>query len=480
MDRRTFLKSAGVALAAGGLAGATGDTVRHGSVSARVQPPVGQDGSGSAPGPSPIQLVFKVHIEPFVPSPAPAAGQPPGATGAAGYRRRLSDVVEVERIARQHGAVLSIHANGEFFEYAAEQGDLPILRGWAAAGHHLGIHMHAVGRRGPHDWPALRAAEDPPLTLARPAWQDHVAAARAALPEHPWTAVTRWNFQGAAFEMLMREHGFRILGGGRQEPASDWIGHGPFHPWRPGAAWLEEDLANRRFMIIPHNPQIGKAELHGAPSGRTFQDNRLPHIKVKILQVYLEWLHRARDGDPAAKVWLYGFLTHDNQSPPAIRAEIEALLHWLDGQLISRTTIHDERVARYAGFDRVAEQFWAWEAAHPGVSSFHYRQGDPYPETFAGLARLLAADQSTAVDYDAELDLGADVMAHRLIRYPRQGEGKEQPVYVIWREHDGAMLPDLTGVVGEARSLDPRSGATRNVDPRALAIGEEPLVLLSA
>lgn len=181
--------------------------------------------------------------------------------------------------------------------------------------------------------------------------------------------ATPFNAEGSDFDRFMKAFGFSMLGGGRHEIAEDWLGHAPFNPWRPGERDLEEDLANHDYLIVFHSPQITDADGHGPD--RTFQDQTPAHLKLEFVQVLMEREHQQRAG-AIEKRWLFGFLTHDNKSTPAVRAEIEGLLAGLDGFVAAG-------VARYANFDQVSADFETWEARHPGVSSFHYQQGDPYP-----------------------------------------------------------------------------------------------------
>lgn len=408
----------------------------------------------------PVDVVFKIHLEPQ----ADGNGNPPLEQRRVNYRKRRDDVEAVRAIAEAHGARLSIHGNGEFWEFAKEEGDGERVRGWLRAGHHVGVHMHAVYRRGPHDWPELPAAQQTTERL-RSLWQDHVTALLALVPELDLRAATPFDSDGPDFDHLMKAFGFSIMGGGRHEIALDWLGHPPFNPWRPGEKDLEEDLANRDYLIVFHTPQITEADPHGPD--HVFQDQTPAHLKVEFLQVLMERERQERTGG-VEKRWLFGFLTHDNKSPASTRAEIEAFMGWIDGFVAAG-------LARYATFDQVAADFVAWEARHPGVSSFHYQPGDPYPYAFPALAEALRATSTQAVDLASTLDLGADVTAYRITRGPRSG-GSREDLVLLWRAAGPAGV-DLSGVLGQSvRVMDAVSGAETALLGGPVPVGPDPVL----
>ncbi len=399
----------------------------------------------------PIDIVFKIHLEPQ--------------SSREAYLKRRDDVEAVRTIAEAHGAKLSIHGNGEFWEYAREEGDLRRVQSWLTGGHHVGVHMHSVYRRGPHDWPQLPTPQQTPERLAA-LWKDHVDALRDLLPDHPILGATPFNSEGGTFDALMRSFGFSMLGGGRHEVAVDLLGHPPFNPWRPGEADLQEDLANQDYLIVFHSPQITKAEPHGPD--HVFEDQTVAHVQVQFLQVLLEREHELRTGG-TEKRWLFGFLTHDNQSPPATRQEIEGLLAWLDPFVKAG-------LARYASFDEVEMRFQEWELRHPGTSSFDYQAGDPYPYAYPALADALRASPTEAVDLVGALDLGPTASAYRLSRGPRSGAAREE-LLLIWRPAGNANV-DLSSVIpGTARVMEATTGREASVPSQAVPVGPDPVLV---
>lgn len=409
----------------------------------------------------PIDIVFKIHIEPQ----SDDRGNPPLEQRRQAYRRRRDDVEAVRAIAEAHGARLSIHGNGEFWEFAKEEGDADRIRGWMVAGHHVGLHMHSVYRRGLHDWPSLPASQQTADRL-RSLWQDHYDALVALIPEIRIEGATPFNSEGGTFDQLMKTFGFSIVGGGRHEVALDWLGHPPFNPWRPGEADLEEDLTNKDYVIVIHTPQITEADEHGPD--RIFQDQTVPHLQVEFLQVLMDRDHQERSGG-VEKRWLFGFLTHDSKSSSSIRSEIERLMAWLDGYIAAG-------VARYATFEDVADAFVAWEAAHPGVSSFHYQQGDPYPYAFPALAEALRATEKQAVDLVGSVNLGSGLTAYRLSRGARSGTSLED-LLLVWRS-GGAGSVDVSSVLtGTVRVMDAVTGAETQAAATAVTVGSDPVLV---
>lgn len=393
----------------------------------------------------PIRVVFKIHIEPQ--------------STVDRYRGRRDDVQAVAAIAERYGARLTLHGNGEFWQYATEEGDEAVVAGWLAAGHDVGPHMHSVYEEpdGSHNWTNASQTQQRDEDFVRALWDDHLRPLEALLPAETFDQATPYNSLDANYVDMMADYGFTISGGGRHEISKGWFGHHPFYPWRLGASYLEEDLLSP-ILIVHHQSQLGEAKDHGPPGGRVFQDHTVPHLQVQFLQVYLNRLHAQRTGDPDDRVWLYGFLTHDNQSDEARRAEIETFLGWLTGEFaddIEMTTFSDVRDA-----------YLDWERAHPGVSSWHVETPTPidpadatritdeesrrvYPGAFWGLARHLRADEETVVDFEGFDDrfTAQDVRAAVLLVGPRDGGARTRRM-LLWSTSGQPSEIDLSAVTG--------------------------------
>ena len=403
---------------------------------------------------SKIQIVFKIHIEP-----TSSNGAPPLAQRSSVYEKRRDEVSHIAAIASEYGAKLSIHANGEFFEYVAEKGDQAVVEGWLAAGNHLGLHMHNVQRFGQHDWRPVPGISGE--TAADSLWKSHVDLARAAFPSRTFIGATPFDAHQSWSRTLLGRYGFSIMGSGPDEVAVSLIGHRVWNPFRyaPGTT-LGEDLT-APAVLVPHPPQIGEADPHGPQPG-VFQDNRSSYLKVEALQVYLERSLAIANGDPS-RVWVFGLLHHDNKGSAEADRQIRDVLDFVKRWLVDRNGSDGKPAGVFASFDDVAQRFAAWETANPGRSSFRW-DGATYPYRLAGLASRLQATREREVILDGEL-ASPDAQGTYVIRLrigPRGG--LLQPAWLVWRE-DGAsgsvnLSADATaaGAVGPYDAVDGISG----------------------
>lgn len=468
--------------------GPASDASPSGDTRADASPP-GDSGPGEVVAPrtfeEPIRVVFKVHIEPQ--------------SDVTRYRTRRDDVEAVRAIAERHGAVLTLHGNGGFWQYALEEGDQAMVRAWIDHGHDVGPHMHAVHENpdGSHAWRNATPPEQEDEAFVRGLWDDHLRHLQAVLP--PGFVVdqaTPYNSLDETYVDMMADYGFAISGGGRHEIAEGWFGHPPFFPWRLGASYLEEDLASP-VLIVHHQAQLGEAKDHGPPGGRVFQDHTVAHMQVSFLQVYLNRMLAERRNEPHDRIWMWGFLTHDNQSDPARRAEIEALLGWLDEHFgRGRASLRGHTILEYADFSDVRDAYLDWEAAHPGVSSNHVPTPMPieaadmtritadesrriYPYELWGMAQLLRADRESVVDFVRFDTSVAGVEIAELSVGSRTDPGARAPRWVVWNEEDLPRSVDLRALVGgEAlRAYDAVSGVATVIPAGAVTVGELPLII---
>jgi hypothetical protein len=448
-----------------------------------VSPPddtAGGDGSFEPP----IHVVFKVHIEPQ--------------STVEVWRTRRDAVEAVRGIAEGFGARLTIHGNGEYFQYALDEGEAAHVEGWIGGGHDVGVHAHGIHQDpdGAHRWPNLPPDAD--AAMVREAWEDHHRALAALVPEHVIDQATPWNSDDAAFVSQMEDFGYRVLGGGRHEIGVAWFGHAPFFPFRVGARHLEEDLGSP-VVMVHHSAQIEEADYHGPPGGRTFQDQTVPHLKTQFLQLHLNRLHAERTGDPSDRIWMFGFLTHDNKSPPEVLAAIETFMTWVEAHFGGgRESARGHRLMRWASTREVVESFEAWEAAHPGVSSHHVATPTPidardatrisaeasraaYRGAFWGLAQLLKATEAGVVDHVAvhEDFAAVGVACHELAFGPRERPETRDKRFVLYKETDGEVVVDLRALSGETRlrSWDPVTLGSTEVDAAAMVVGAVPVIV---
>ena len=234
--------------------------------------------------------------------------------------------------------------------------------------------------------------------------------------EHNFHLCTQTN--KAYIDTMMKMHGFQFVTGPGEE--GYWhFGHQVWNPFRPasfeGSSVLEEDLT-APYVTIPHLPQINKPDAHG-------MNLLLPQLKRRFLMIYLEWLSRVRNGIDD-KIWVWGFNTHACQNYLQ-RDAVEEMLSWLNEHFINHTIETGDTIAVYASGSEIYQRYLHWEAEFPGVSSFSFVDGDPYPYTYSAMPGLLEE-----AAYDTCLEMGENLNVHRMLR-------DEKPLYILWT--DGGM-----------------------------------------
>jgi hypothetical protein len=188
----------------------------------------------------------------------------------------------------------------------------------------------------------------------------------------------------------------------------------------------------------------------------------VPQLQRRFLMLYAEWLARERTG-AEDKVWVFGVCHHPNYGD-RYNAEITEFLSWLDQHFVGQASPHGNVIAHYATIAEIGQEYAAWEAQHPGASSFHYVRGEPYPYTYA-----MIPDKLEGATYEASLDLGPGVTA---FRFSKDG----RPIYLFWSDQ-GERTVDLSGeVAGQVRVTDSR-GAESLHDAASLPLTEEPLIV---
>src|SRR5690606_36014973 len=137
---------------------------------------------------------------------------------------------------------------------------------------------------------------------------------------------------------------------------------------------------------------------------------------------------------------------------PARRAEIEALLGWLDEHFgRGRASLRGHTILEYADFSDVRDAYLDWEAAHPGVSSNHVPTPTPieaadmtritadvsrriYPYELWGMAQLLRADRESVVDFVRFDTSVAGVEIAELSVGSRTDPGARATRWLVWNE----------------------------------------------
>jgi hypothetical protein len=386
------------------------------------------------------------------------------------YERTRDGIDWLAEESARHGLRFTALYNGWYPQEALERDELAQFQALLAAGHEIGTHAHRLTYDPAEDLWTARLEElsiyGRPHYDAAVAWQcwddatryvEAVLEAIGATGQNQTMASRAFSFleEGA----LMNEFGFTISAGNRAELGIGYFGHAAWNPWRPAANVepgheLEEDLGTS-FVTIDHLAQIGADEI-SHPVNLS-----VPQLQRRFLMLYAEWLARVRTG-AEDKVWTFGFVYHPNYTDKYLQ-DLGEFLDWLDEYFVGKTTTQGYTIARYATVGEIAEEFYAWETAHLGASSFSYVRGDPYPYTYATVPTKL---EDAA--YEAHVDLGAGVTGFRFSKDSR-------PIYMLWSDlgERTANLPELSGQV-RATNM---AGQESLMDAASLPLTEEPLLV---
>ncbi|TKJ36834.1 hypothetical protein CEE37_14715 [candidate division LCP-89 bacterium B3_LCP] len=317
----------------------------------------------------PINIVFMVHVEPL---------DFPGT-----YANRIAflEWLQQEALSRPNPFKLTILMNGEFAEYAYYNGDQPFLEQLENEGHELGTHAHTMVQLAPFTW----------LDVDEQTHRYGIPIYNGPITEQTWSDAKYWvdslttnnhTFCGTAFlcsteGQMMTSNNFLCGPGNRSEKGPDYLGHLLRHPFRPASDnrlghEIEEDL-NSSFIYIDHFAQIGYENAHG-------YNCSAPALAAAMDECYQDWLAaEIIQGDSLEhKVWTFGFLTHLWLYEQYFEQQITLLLNYMDSHYVGQYTPRGNLIARYATCNEVTNEFIAWEASHPGESSFSYIH--PYPQ----------------------------------------------------------------------------------------------------
>jgi hypothetical protein len=179
-----------------------------------------------------------------------------------------------------------------------------------------------------------------------------------------------------------------------------------------------------------------------------------------FLMLYTEWLSRERSG-AEDRVWTFGFVFHPEDGDTFNDALVE-FLDWLDDNFIGKVSPHGNIIARYATINEIANEYTAWEAAHPNTSSFNWVAGDDYPYTYAVVPKMLED-----VVYNSQIDLDDGVSCFKLIK-------ETQPIYLMWSDQ-GERTVDFSGEMSGVVWVTDMKGAQSAQPASALTLKEDPM-----
>jgi hypothetical protein len=414
---------------------------------------------------SPINVFLVLHIDPL------------GDLGAETFKpepamyTRTRD--EIDWLMGE-AACLDLHFsalyNGWYPKWALDHDDLGQFESLLAAGHEIGSHSHQITYEEQTDTWISRTNElsiygrpnyDP--ELARQAWNDssfYVEAVLDAIGAEGKNQIMCSTALSIPDERnLMTEFGFSIAAGNRLETSANYLGHMSWNPWRasnsdePGYE-IAEDLS-APYVSINHGAQIGTTASHSVYT-------TVDQLQRQFLMLYAEWLACERRG-AEDRVWSFGFVYHPNQGDK-YNADLVEFLDWIDTYFIGKKSPYGNTIARYAMISEIASEFYAWELACPGASSFNYMRDDPYPYTYGAFAVVLAG-----AAYEAHIDLGEDVTS---LHFSKDGEH----IYMIWSDQ-GEQMVDLSVVASGQVLVTNASGNEIIVSDPVLLLTEEPLLV---
>jgi hypothetical protein len=325
---------------------------------------------------APINITFDLHSDPE--SPVMTIDE-----RRAYFELQLTNAEWLLTFLEPYGVKVSFLAVGEFYEFCVEESEkercFALQNRLYESGGIIGTHQHTQYWRGSHDWPDTpNGFNNPAEADVRKVWADGHrftdAAITAALGLTDETAIAAINTAAESQAQLadpcqlMEEYGYTVRQGGADQTLVPLFGHVPWNPFRPGATATAEDLSTP-FVTIPQGMVIGHTGLH---LGVT-QDGRVPRKQAEFLELYTNWRARELSG-AAPKVWTFGWGVHtqDLNEGSESRAAIQEIIPWLSENFIGASSPSGHPIARYASYIEVRDEYLAWEAENPSVSSFNY------------------------------------------------------------------------------------------------------------
>jgi hypothetical protein len=421
--------------------------------------------TGSPDYEPPINIMMILHIDPNMDKEAGIFEVTPDV-----YQMTRDEITWLAEESARHGVKMTSLYNGWYTREALELGDLQQFEDLLAAGHEIGTHAHSLTYDPDQDLWLERIDEvrryGRPVYDADLAYQSWYEAdlymdmvMEAIGTDGLNQSMCAVPFLCSDEGTMMAELGFKYAPGNRSERGLGLFGHIVWNPFRPGSSdepghEIEEDLS-ADFIAIDHHAQIGTATVaHG------MVDTSAQALKRHFLMEYLEWLSRERTGADD-KVWTFGFIYHPNYGD-RYNDEVVDFLGWLDRYFVGQISPHGNLIARYATVAEVGEEFMAWEAAHPGTSSFSYVAGDPYPYTYEFVPTML----EDAL-YEARIDLGPGVNCFKLLK-------SGSPIYLLWSD-SGEMEVDFSSEVSGQVRVTYADGSHSEIAPDILQLTTESL-----
>ncbi|MCL6642669.1 MAG: alpha/beta hydrolase, partial [Candidatus Bipolaricaulota bacterium] len=270
------------------------------------------------------------------------------------FERHVQDILAVARIVEGHGGRMTVQAQSPFTQVALERGNT-ILKDLEARGHELALHFHEDAHLGRD-----------PERLAVQAWcavmQEEISYIQRAGAQKN---IRYWS-GGNLYTGILEAASCAGL-----DVMSDWKNYKTqrtdlslvgVHPWRPAGGPSETDLSK----FAAHDPN-GKVIFlpEGNYSREDFASSRRAAGGDAAYFEYLKGeLSRSLEVARADRVNVYHFTVHPGEfrgDPARPFGVIEDFLTNVVDPLVKAGKI------RWATFAQMADEFIAWEKAHPGV-----------------------------------------------------------------------------------------------------------------
>jgi acetyl esterase/lipase len=270
------------------------------------------------------------------------------------FERHAQDILAVAKIVEGHGGRMIVQAQSPFTQVALSKGNT-ILRDLEARGHEIALHFH----------------EDA-----------HLGRNPERLPVQTWCAVMQEEIsyiQQAGAQKKIRYWSGGNLYTGVLEAAScagldvmsDWKNYKTqrtdlslvgVHPWRPAGGPSETDLSkfathdpNGRVIFLPEG-NYSREDFASSRRAAGGDAAYFEYLKTELL--------RSLEVARADKVNVFHFTIHPGEfrgDPTRPFGVIEDFLTNVVDPLVKAGKV------RWATFSQMADEFIAWEKAHPGV-----------------------------------------------------------------------------------------------------------------
>ncbi len=448
---------------------------------------------GAGPTYPPIHILFNAHGHNY--------GFPQGADTAPNfaqlkaqrYQAHRTEVIWLRDTAESVGARMSFQLNGEYARDARLAGDAAHIAELPARGHSVGTHFHEYVFSGSNEFWTPYTPNDATFDLVQQTWHDHITevemALGAPLLRVDGATIASDPNSDAWMEDLRDQFDVRIEAGGEPLSYTEWA-IPPWNPYRRKRGTPLSQDPTSPLLALGGYPQIGLPQ----PQGLHALVTTVPQLERHFLMLLAEWREHERLGD-TPRIWSIAFMSHPDQNA-AYHHEVSELMAFTR-EYVDMVTPRGTPVAEFSSDTQLRETYLAWEAEHPGLSSFDFDwaahlAGDlqPYPYTLEGVTLGLKDCEVTGPALTTWADQGvvAYPMARReIVRGAPDAEGRTPvlsvgdlgaPVYLLWSDAGAAVTIDFSSAeAGMLYVKDGRTGEVTQAQASALAVPEQPIVV---